>query len=86
MPGPGPVEREPEHTPRRPDWTCRDCDEAWPCPTRRDLLLAEFRDQPVAVVLYLAFCHEEASAHLTDLPADAVYTRMLGWIGDRGSR
>lgn len=76
----------PEHTPRRPDWICRDCDEAWPCPTRQVMLLAEFRDQPVAVVLYLAACYQEASTHLTELPSEAVYTRMLGWLRARGSR
>ena len=49
-----PEEAPPEHTPRRPDWICRDCHEPWPCPTRQTMLLDELRDRPVAVVLYLA--------------------------------
>ena len=73
----------PEHTPRRPDWICRDCEKPWPCPTRQDMLLDELRDQPVAVVLYLAGCYQEASTQLTDLGPDAVYDRMLGWLGAR---
>jgi hypothetical protein len=79
-------EPTPEHTPRRPGWTCRDCGEAWPCRTRQTMLREEFRDQPVAVVLYLAGCYEEASGHLTDLPSDVVYSRMFGWLGGRGVR
>ncbi|GAA0900009.1 hypothetical protein GCM10009557_76110 [Virgisporangium ochraceum] len=78
--------RQPEHTPRRPDWVCRDCGEPWPCPTRRDMLLDEMRVNPLAVVLYLAACFEEASSSLDDPTGDAVYSRMFGWIGDRGSR
>ena len=78
--------RQPEHTPRRPDWSCRDCGEPWPCPTRQDMLLEEMRRQPLAVVLYLAGCYEEASSYLDDPTGDTVYTRMLGWIGERGSR
>lgn len=76
----------PEHTPLRPGWTCRDCDEPWPCPTRRDMLLAELRDHPVAVVLLLAGCYQEAADHLTHLPVEVVYSRMFGWLGARGSR
>lgn len=73
----------PEHTPRRPDWVCRDCDQPWPCPTRKDMLIEECREQPVAVVLYLAGCYQEASTHLVDLAPDDIYTRMLGWLGAR---
>jgi hypothetical protein len=71
----------PEHTPRRPDWRCRNCGEPWPCPIRRVMLRAEYREQPVAVSLYLAACYHEASTHLADLGADGVYDRMLGWLG-----
>ncbi len=76
----------PEHTPRRPEWTCRDCAEPWPCPTRQAMLLAESRDEPVAVVLLLAACYEEADRDLTDVPTEAVYSRMFGWLGARGAR
>jgi hypothetical protein len=44
------------------------------------MLVAEFREHPVAVALYLATCYQEASGHLTDVPADALYQRMLGWL------
>jgi hypothetical protein len=49
------------------------------------MLREEFRDEPVAVVLYLSACFQEASTHLPELP-DAVYSRMLGWLAGRGSR
>ena len=78
-----PEHAPPEHTPRRPDWVCRDCDGPWPCPTRQAMLLTEFREEPVAVVLYLAGCYQEASIHLAELGTDEIYDRMLGWIGTR---
>jgi hypothetical protein len=71
---------EHEHTPRRPDWVCRNCFRPWPCPTRRHMLVAEARDHPVAVALYLATCFQEASEHLSEVPYDVLYERMLGWL------
>jgi hypothetical protein len=71
---------EHEHMPRRPDWICRTCHRPWPCPTRRDMLVAESRDHPVAVALYLATCFQEASEHLTEVSYDVLYERMLGWL------
>jgi hypothetical protein len=40
----------------------------------------EYGTQPVAVALFLATCYQEAAGHLTDLPADLLYARMLGWL------
>ena len=71
---------EPEHTPRRPDWICRNCYRPWPCPTRQAMLTAEFRGSPVAVALYLATCFHEASEHLPEVPPDILYVRMMGWL------
>ena len=71
---------DPEHTARRPDWICRNCYRPWPCPQRRAALIAEFHEHPVAVALYLATCYQEASDHLSDVPADVLYQRMLGWL------
>lgn len=70
----------PEHTPRRPDWVCRDCREPWPCPERQAMLRTEYQDQPVAVSLYLAGCLEEASTQLRGLGSDEIFDRMLGWL------
>jgi hypothetical protein len=71
---------DPEHTPRRPDWICRDCFRPWPCPSRKRLLQAEYTTDPVAVALYLATCYHEAASQLPDVPADVLYARMLGWL------
>jgi hypothetical protein len=78
-----PEQTPPEHTPRRPDWICRDCGEPWPCPARRAMLRAEHREQPVSVSLYLAGCYEEAQTQLSQLGSDEIYDRMLGWLGAR---
>jgi hypothetical protein len=44
------------------------------------MLIEEYRSHPVAVALFLATCHQEASGHLTDVPAAVLYQRMLGWL------
>jgi hypothetical protein len=44
------------------------------------MLVAESRDHPVAVALYLATCFQEASEHLTEVSYDVLYERMLGWL------
>jgi hypothetical protein len=69
-----------EHTARRPDWICRNCYRPWPCPTRQEMLVDEAREHPVAVALYLATCYQEAASQLTDVPAEVLYRRMIGWL------
>jgi hypothetical protein len=44
------------------------------------MLIEEYRSHPVAVALFLATCHQEASGQLTDVPPAVLYQRMLGWL------
>jgi hypothetical protein len=71
-----------EHTPRRPDWLCRDCLHPWPCPDRKRALAEEYRTHPVAVALYLATCYNEAVGQMPAVPVDALYARMVGWLAE----
>jgi hypothetical protein len=77
---------EAEHTPLRPDWICRHCDQPWPCPTRRAMLAAECRTDPVAVALYLSTCRQEAGRHLAGVSPEDLYQRMLGWLPQARAR
>ncbi|GIJ47567.1 hypothetical protein Val02_44530 [Virgisporangium aliadipatigenens] len=73
----------PEHTPRRPDWTCRVCAQPWPCPTRKNRLRAEHAEHPVRTGLFLAACARQAAEDL-HAPPEAMDDRMLHWL--RGGR
>lgn len=69
-----------EHLPRRPDWTCIDCGQPWPCTDKREQLVAEHgRRDRLALALYLAELYVEAGAQLPDVPAGILYGRFIGW-------
>ncbi|WP_326562061.1 hypothetical protein [Micromonospora sp. NBC_01796] len=67
------------HTAIKPAWTCANCGEDWPCPTRRARLLAKYADDRLLLHFYLAGCLTEASTDLPHLPPDQLYDRFLGW-------
>jgi hypothetical protein len=69
------------HSFARPSWTCRDCQQPWPCPQRRTLLLAEAHtESPVAVSLFLAGCLFDALRDQPTGDAGTFYARFLGWL------
>lgn len=67
------------HLPTRPTWACLGCGGAWPCPTRREQLLAEYTGAPVSLGMYLAACLVDAVMDIPDAPAGSLYRRFLGW-------
>ncbi|MER5453924.1 hypothetical protein ABT008_04015 [Micromonospora sp. NPDC002389] len=69
----------------RPLWLCRRCGHPWPCGAAKVVLMAEYRDSPVSLFLYLASCLHDAiddlhqlHPHNTGNTAD-VFDRFLGW-------
>ncbi|MFF5171420.1 hypothetical protein ACFY3U_02135 [Micromonospora sp. NPDC000089] len=50
----------PEHLPLRPLWLCRRCGHPWPCSAAKLALLAEYREVPGSLFLYLAGCLHDA--------------------------
>jgi hypothetical protein len=73
---------EPEHVRRRPDWGCRVCARPWPCPNARRDLLAEFREFPTVLGLYLAGQMSDAIHDLSmnDLPLPTdLHDRFIDW-------
>lgn len=67
------------HLPVRPDWMCGGCGLAWPCPTRRNQLAAEYAGARVSLMLYLAGCLAQACTDLPGQPAGVLYERFLLW-------
>jgi hypothetical protein len=76
------VTEKAEHVPRRPDWGCRVCGRAWPCPNARRKLLEEFREFPTVLGLYLAGQMNDAlydlSVNELPLPTD-LHDRFIDW-------
>ena len=74
------------HLPVRPAWTCAACGQAWPCPTRKRQLLAEYEGARVSLALYLAGFFVEACGDLPAAVAGTLHHRFLGWTRDLSDR
>ncbi|WP_255610114.1 flavin reductase [Micromonospora sp. PLK6-60] len=77
------------HVPMRPLWRCRACGAHWPCQPARLALLAEYRDDRTALLVYLATVMSEAAGQLAQLggqPDPAELTaRFLTWARAPGA-
>ncbi|MET8362465.1 flavin reductase family protein [Micromonospora sp. NPDC005252] len=70
----------------RPLWRCRGCGAPWPCQPARLALLADYRHDRTALLVYLGTLMVEAGdqlARLNGRPAD-LHERFLGWARGRG--
>ncbi|TCB97127.1 flavin reductase [Micromonospora zingiberis] len=72
------------HIPSRPTWRCAACGIPWPCSPAKLRLLAEYKDDKPALVIYLVTLREEATAQLAELdsgtsPAD-LDKRLTDWV------
>jgi len=75
---------EPQHEARRPEWICRDCDQAWPCPQARDRLRAETGGgTPLAVLMWSYF--DDFFRDIMDR-RDGAFERFIGWTRPGGPR
>ncbi|MFC0033584.1 flavin reductase [Micromonospora chaiyaphumensis] len=54
------------HVAARPAWRCRACGAPWPCSPGRLALLAEYREDRLALLVYLGTLLCEATADLAD--------------------
>ncbi|WP_199736478.1 hypothetical protein [Micromonospora sp. HM5-17] len=77
---------DPEHTPRRPTWTCRACHLDWPCPTAKDALRQEYQRDPLALFVYLGMTLQEAAHDLYTLNPNPgpdpveLHARFMAWV------
>ncbi|MEV4641608.1 flavin reductase [Actinoplanes sp. NPDC049548] len=67
------------HQPVRPSWICGGCSLAWPCPTRRLELTAEYAGARVSLMVYLTTCFVEACHDNPDGTIGCLYDRFLTW-------
>ncbi|MBT8228240.1 MAG: flavin reductase [Dactylosporangium sp.] len=67
------------HRAVRPAWTCGGCGLDWPCPTRRQELVAEYAGAGVSLMLYLAACFVDACQDMPAAIAGNLYGRFLLW-------
>ncbi|WP_018833112.1 hypothetical protein [Salinispora tropica] len=68
------------HLPMRPLWGCDTCRAEWPCQTARARLLTEYRDNRVALRVYLGALMAEAETHLSQIHKEAnLYHRFMSW-------
>ncbi|WP_037331084.1 hypothetical protein [Salinispora tropica] len=80
-PNPGDTTADRPHLPMRPLWGCDTCRAEWPCPAARAALLVEYRDNLVALRVYLSALMTEADAQLSQVSrASDLYRRFLAWV------
>jgi hypothetical protein len=77
------------HLPQRPLWICRIDAQPWPCADARLCLLRQYREDSVAISIYLCTALHELIADLYRLNPDtapeprALFERILGWLPPR---
>ncbi|MEO3775741.1 flavin reductase [Micromonospora sp. B11E3] len=75
--------RRREHLPSRPTWRCQACGIAWPCSSAKLRLLAEYREDRAALMIYLTTLHTEAVEQLAELDSVNLAERFTGWARAR---
>ncbi|SCL61889.1 hypothetical protein GA0070606_3520 [Micromonospora citrea] len=82
------MSRRREHVPTRPTWRCRACGIAWPCSSAKLRLLGEYRQDRVALTVYLATLQAEAAGQLAGLDQEVdpgeLADRFVSWARARG--
>ncbi|MFG1652962.1 flavin reductase [Micromonospora sp. NPDC049275] len=76
--------RNRNHLPTRPTWRCAACGIAWPCSAAKLRLLGEYRQDRLALTVYLATLQAEAGEHLRDVDPARLTERFLSWARARG--
>lgn len=75
-----------DHLPLRPSWECMVCGDEWPCPPRRQQLLAEYKNAPLSLRLHMMKLRDDAAVDLGVDP-DKINDRFVkdwvphNWVG-----
>jgi hypothetical protein len=72
-----------DHRPRRPQWSCRACGEAWPCAPAQKLLSEAYHQNPEALAAHLVRLTGLAAADLSEPVPASLYGRFVAWTLDR---
>lgn len=73
-----PAGRPGAHRPVRPEWSCQDCGQEWPCRPGKADLLAQYADDRVGLLVYLAGLLVDA-VHDVPTPPHLLLDRFLRW-------
>ncbi|RQX12230.1 hypothetical protein DDE19_29130 [Micromonospora ureilytica] len=70
-----------QHIPRRPEWTCRTCeqDTPWPCAPARVRLSEAYGRDRIGLSMYLGSLHAVVVAELPAVAAGELFERFVGW-------
>jgi hypothetical protein len=74
---------EMDHLPRRPWWTCRSCQELWPCIPAREALGEQMRTSALAIFMTTKL--NEAVRDMPGAAPGALWRRFLAWTKPAGS-
>jgi hypothetical protein len=71
---------QPAHMLSRPTWLCTSCHEPWPCEPRRQRLLGELVESPVALHMFMYACLSDAIEDLPDVAVEQLWgpVRRMG--------
>lgn len=75
----------PEHVPDRPGWTCRACNEEWPCAPARAGLTRQYATDPTSIAMLMWTRLEEFALDQGPGPLDAAFNRFIAWTRPRGT-
>jgi hypothetical protein len=73
---------EPQHEVKRPEWTCEDCWEIWPCEPARSRLRSETGGGTVLAVLMWSY-FESFFGDIMSRESGA-FERFIGWTRPNG--
>ncbi|WP_327041029.1 hypothetical protein OG400_27120 [Micromonospora ureilytica] len=68
-----------QHTPRRPQWDCDTCEQAWPCDPARVRLGEAYGRDRVGLAMYCGALYPVASAELSGAAPGELWERLVGW-------
>jgi hypothetical protein len=71
-----------DHQPRRPQWSCRACGDAWPCAPARKLLSEAHQQNPEALAMQLVRLTGPAATDLGKPTPALLYIRFVAWTLD----
>lgn len=68
---------QPQHQPKRPEWTCEDCGQVWPCAPARSRLRSE-TGGGVALAMLMWGYFEDFFSDIMNR-SDGAFERFIGW-------
>ncbi|MGC4856164.1 flavin reductase [Micromonospora sp. DT4] len=68
-----------QHTPRRPQWDCHTCGQAWPCAPARVRLAEAYGRDRIGLSMYCGSLHPVASEELPTAAPGELWERFVGW-------